>query len=135
MKIIRKTIISIILLSTLFLTSCIFTNEPSKENGKIHLYVTIENNQVVLDEDVEFYEGEYLIDVLNRHLDVELGSGSTDGMVWSINGCATPDDFSYYYKLIINCEYASYGACELSLKDGDSIMVLYSELSDYSTGC
>ena len=135
MKIIRKTIISVILLSTLFLTSCIFINTPSKENGKIHLYVTIENNKVVIDKDVEFYEGEYLIDVLNRHLDVELGSGSTDGMVWSINGCITPDDFSYYYKLIINCEYASYGACELSLKDGDSIMVLYSELSDYSTGC
>ena len=56
-------------------------------------------------------------------------------MVWSINGCVTPADFSYYYKLIINCEYSSYGACELSLKDGDSIMVLYSELSDYSTGC
>lgn len=135
MKIVRHIIISIIILSTLFLSSCIFTNEPTKENGKIHLYVTIENNQVVLDDDVEFYEGEYLIDVLNRHLDVELGSGSTDGMIMAINGCVAPDDFSYYYKLILNCEYASYGACDQTLNDGDSIMILYSELSDYSTGC
>ena len=135
MKIVRHIIISIIILSTLFLSSCIFTNEPTKENGKIHLYVTIENNQVVLDDDVEFYEGEYLIDVLERHLDVELGSGSTDGMIMAINGCVAPDDFSYYYKLILNCEYASYGACDQTLNDGDSVMILYSELSDYSTGC
>ena len=135
MKKVRHIIISIIILSTLFLSSCIFTNEPTKENGKIHLYVTIENNQVVLDDDVEFYEGEYLIDVLERHLDVELGSGSTDGMIMAINGCVAPDDFSYYYKLILNCEYASYGACDQTLNDGDSIMILYSELSDYSTGC
>ena len=44
MKTVRHIIISIIILSTLFLSSCIFTNEPTKENGKIHLYVTIENN-------------------------------------------------------------------------------------------
>ena len=134
MKTVRQIIISIILLSTLFLTSCIFTGETST-NGKIKLYVTIENNQVVFDKEVEFYEGEYLIDVLNRHLDVALGSGSTDEMIMAINGCVAPDDFSYYYKLILNCEYASYGACDQTLNDGDSIMILYSELSDYSTGC
>lgn len=134
MKTIKHIILSILLFTTLFLTSCIFTGETST-NGKIKLYVTIENNQVVLDEEVEFYEGEYLIDVLNRHLDVELGSGSTDGMIMAINGCVAPDDFSYYYKLILNCEYASYGACDQTLNDGDSIMILYSELSDYSTGC
>ena len=66
MKIVRHIIISIILLSTLFLSSCIFINQPTKENGIIHLYVTIENNQVVVDKDVEFYEGEYLIDVLKQ---------------------------------------------------------------------
>lgn len=134
MKTIKHIILSILLFTTLFLTSCIFTGETST-NGKIKLYVTIENNQVVLDEEVEFYEGEYLIDVLERHLDVELGSGSTDGMIMAINGCVAPDDFSYYYKLILNCEYASYGACDQTLNDGDSIMILYSELSDYSTGC
>lgn len=134
MKTIKHIILSILLFTTLFLTSCIFTGETST-NGKIKLYVTIENNEVVLDEEVEFYEGEYLIDVLNRHLDVELGSGSTDGMIMAINGCVAPDDFSYYYKLILNCEYASYGACDQTLNDGDSIMILYSELSDYSTGC
>lgn len=134
MKTIKHIILSILLFTTLFLTSCIFSGETST-NGKIKLCVTIENNQVVLDEEVEFYEGEYLIDVLNRHLDVELGSGSTDGMIMAINGCVAPDDFSYYYKLILNCEYASYGACDQKLNDGDSIMILYSELSDYSTGC
>ena len=134
MKTIKHIILSILLFTTLFLTSCIFTGETST-NGKIKLYVTIENNQVVFDKEVEFYEGEYLIDVLNRHLDVSLGSGSTDGMIMAINGCVAPDDFSYYYKLILNCEYASYGACDQTLNDGDSIMILYSELSDYSTGC
>lgn len=134
MKTIKHIILSILLFTTLFLTSCIFTGETST-NGKIKLYVTIENNQVVFDKEVEFYEGEYLIDVLNRHLDVALGSGSTDGMIMAINGCVAPDDFSYYYKLILNCEYASYGACDQTLNDGDSIMILYSELSDYSTGC
>lgn len=134
MKTIKHIILSILLFTTLFLTSCIFTGETST-NGKIKLYVTIENKEVVLDEEVEFYEGEYLIDVLERHLDVELGSGSTDGMIMAINGCVAPDDFSYYYKLILNCEYASYGACDQTLNDGDSIMILYSELSDYSTGC
>ncbi len=134
MKTIKHIIISVLLFTTLFLTSCTFTGETST-NGKIKLYVTIENNQVVFDKEVEFYEGEYLIDVLNRHLDVELGKGSTEGMVMTINGCVAPDDFSYYYKLILNCEYASYGACDQTLNDGDSIMILYSELSDYSTGC
>ena len=134
MKTIKHIILSILLFTTLFLTSCIFTGETST-NGKIKLYVTIENNEVVFDKEVEFYEGEYLIDVLKRHLDVELGSGSTDGMIMAINGCVAPDDFSYYYKLILNCEYASYGACDQTLNDGDSIMILYSELSDYSTGC
>lgn len=135
MKTLKNLFISLILFTTLFLSSCIFINTPSKESGKIHLYVTIKNNQVVLNKDVEFYEGEYLIDVLNRHLDVKLGKGSTEGMIMAINGCVAPEDFSYYYKLIVNCNYASYGACDQPLNDGDSIMILYSELSDYSTGC
>ena len=135
MKKIKYILISLFIILSVFLTSCIYITNETTSNGKINLYVTIENNVVVFDQEVEFYKGEYLIDVLNRHLDVELGSGSTEGMIMAINGCVAPKDFSYYYKLILNCEYASYGACDQILNDGDSIMILYSELSDYSTGC
>lgn len=135
MKTIKNIILAILILFTVFLNSCIYINDETTTNGIVNLYVTVEDNVVVFDQEVEFFEGEYLIDVLNRHLNVGMGSGNTEGMIMSINGCTAPDDFSYYYKLIINCEYASYGAQSLALKDGDSIMVLYSSLSDYSTGC
>lgn len=135
MKKYRFILISVLLIPLIYLTSCIYITPSTTEDGFIHLYVSIENNEVVIDKDVSFSKGEYLIDVLNRHLDVVLGSGSSDGMIMSINGCLAPDDYSYYYKLVINCEYASYGAEKLSLNDGDSVMITYSSLDDWSTGC
>jgi hypothetical protein len=50
MKTIKHIIISVLLFTTLFLTSCTFTGEASS-NGKIKLYVTIENNEVVFDKE------------------------------------------------------------------------------------
>lgn len=130
---ISSTILAVIAIVAMFV---IMNLNQTKVAGKIHLYVTItEEEVVVIDKEVEFYEEENLIDVLNRHLEIEEGTGSQSGMIIGINGSQTLDTSKYYYRIIVNCDWAQTGAWKLSLNDGDSIRITYTSTSDWSTGC
>ena len=101
-------------------------------------YVTIcENNEIieVIDKDVDFYENEKLIDVLNRHLTIQEGTGSNKGMIIGINDCIITNLNSYYYRLVVNCEFATLGAWDLTLNDKYSVRITYTSTSDWSVGC
>ncbi len=131
-RFINLFILLVVLLFSFTLTSC---NNETKEDGIIHLYVTIKDDVVVFNNNTPFYKGEHLIDVLNRVLKVEMGTGSNKGMIVGINDCTSPSDYSYYFKLIVNCKYASCGAEDLTLNNNDDIKILYSNINDNSTGC
>lgn len=113
-------------------------SNKTKKEGTIHLYITVceeSQTRTIIDKDVDFYENEMLIDVLKRYVKVTEGTGSNQGMIMGINDCIITDLSSNYYKLIVNCEWATTGAWNLSLNDNDSIRITYSSLDDWSTGC
>lgn len=134
--IIGSSVIAIMILLIAFLY--INNQNQTKTDGLIHLYVTVYDNGIIkeiMDEDVSFYENEYLIDVLKRHLQIEEGKGSEQGMIVGINNFVANSTTESYYKIIVNCEWAQTGAWNLSLNDNDSIRITYSTYSDWSTGC
>lgn len=134
-SIILAIISTIIALGVMVVGIIMINNNASNAAGSVHLYITGKNNEVIFDDEVYFYEGEVLIDVLNRYVEVKEGTGSSKGMIMGINNLDVPDTFEYYFKLILNCNYAVTGAWSMELNDGDSVKILYSSLSDSSTGC
>ena len=55
-------------------------------------------------------------------------------MIIGINGDTT-DITKEYYKLVVNCEFASVGAWELVPSDQDEIRITYSSIEDWEVGC
>ena len=137
----NKQSIIVALISTVFAVLVLvvgvimINSNNSNAAGTIHLYITGENSEIIFDNEVSFFEDEVLIDVLNRHVKVKEGTGPSKGMIMGINNLDAPDTFEYYFKLIVNCDYATSGAWDMELNDGDSVKILYSSLSDSSTGC
>lgn len=127
-------ILSGIALLIIIATSAFILCNTTKTSGTIHLYVEGENKEVICDKMVPFYEEDMLIDVLRRYLEIEEGTLSQSKMVIGINGTHT-DISKNYFKFIINCEFATHGAWDQSLNDGDDVRIIYSDISDWNAGC
>lgn len=127
-------IASVVALLVIVFVCLLFGTKGAKKSGQIHLYITGENGKVLLNQEVDFYQGEVLIDVLRRNVEVEEGKGSQKGMIIGINGDTT-DITKEYYKLVVNCEFASVGAWELVPSDQDEIRITYSSIEDWEVGC
>lgn len=125
---------SVVALIVILFICLVWGTKGSKTAGKIHLYITGENGVMIYDEDVAFYQGDVLIDVLKRNVEIEEGKGSQKGMIIGINGHTT-DISTHYYKLVVNCEFASVGAWELTLSNQDEIRITYSSVQDWEVGC
>lgn len=127
-------ILSGIALLIIIVTSIFIFSNTTKASGTIHLYVEGENKEVLCDKMVPFYKEDMLIDVLRRYLEIEEGTLSQSKMVIGINGTHT-DISKNYFKFIINCEFATHGAWDQSLNDGDDVRIIYSDISDWNAGC
>ncbi len=127
-------ILSGMALLIIIVNSIFILGNTTKTSGTIHLYVEGENKEVLCDKMVPFYEEDMLIDVLNRYLEIEEGKNSQSKMVIGINGTHT-DISKNYFKFIINCEFATHGAWDQSLNDGDDVRIIYSDISDWNAGC
>ena len=134
-NIIIYSIISVCVVIAALVIILVINANKSKASGTINLYISGYNNEVIFCDDVEFYEGEYLLDVLKRYVEVEMGEGNLEGMMVGINDCFARDVYTAYFKLVVNCEYALYGAGELALADKDEVRITYSSIDDWSTGC
>lgn len=127
-------IASVVALLVILFVCLLFGTSGSKTAGQIHLYITGENGIIIYDDDVAFYQGDVLIDVLRRNVEIEEGKGSQKGMIIGINGHTT-DISTHYYKLVVNCEFAPVGAGELTLSNHDEIRITYSSVQDWEVGC
>lgn len=128
------SILAIIAFCIMGITMLFIFSHQTKTSGTIHLLIVGENNQILFDQDVSFYEKDRLIDVLKRQVKIEEGTGATKGMVIGINDVRT-DISKNYFKVIINCAFATHGVFEQTLNDQDEIRIIYSDISDWSTGC
>lgn len=127
-------ILVILALLVIIVTMILTFHNTTKTSGTIHIYITGENNQVLLDKEVPFYEKDMLIDVLQRYVEVEEGTKSSKGMIIRINDTKT-DISKNYFKLIINCEFATHGVWDQTLNDKDDIRIIYSDINDWGAGC
>lgn len=127
-------VLVILALVVIGITVIFMLHNKTKTSGTIHIYIAGENNQVLLDKDVPFYEEDMLIDVLQRYVKIEEGTNSSKGMIMGINNTKT-DISKNYFKVIINCEFAMHGAWDQTLNDKDDIRIIYSDINDWSTGC
>ena len=57
-------IASVVALLVIVFVCLLFGTKGAKKSGQIHLYITGENGKVLLNQEVDFYQGEVLIDVL-----------------------------------------------------------------------
>ncbi|MCM1260958.1 MAG: DUF4430 domain-containing protein [Prevotella sp.] len=131
----RISIIASVLAVLVIVFVCLwFGTKGAQKAGQMHLYITGENGVVLFDQEVDFYQGDVLIDVLRRHVEIEEGKGSQKGMIIGINGDTT-DITTHYYKLVVNCEFASVGAWELVPSNQDEIRITYSSIADWEVGC
>ncbi len=128
-------IVSIFVVLVVGILLFVINLNTTKSSGTIHLYITGHNDEVIFDDDIAFYEGDFLIDVLNRCVDVKMGNGNLEGMIVNINGHDASNVWENYFKLVVNCEYAMYGATILTLNDEDEVRITYSSNEDWEPGC
>ena len=129
------TILVISIMSIIYITTFIKKEKDISNNQNIvNLYITGINNEIIFNDDVTYYEGESLLDVLNRYVSIEMGNGNYSGMILSINNVKT-DISNSYFKLVVNCEFLTTGANDYLLKPNDQVRITYSSIEDFNVGC
>lgn len=103
------------LLSFIVLAACSPKTEETAQTAQLNLIVT--HDQATIDEQVEFTQGQTVLEILSANFEVE----ETNGMVTSIDGVAQDASKSIYWMYKVNDEMAAVGAGELEPKDGDKV--------------
>lgn len=133
--IILSIFLSIISIAIIVIAFIMINKSKTQEEGIINIYVEGKNGEVLFNKEVPFYENEHLIDVLNRNLTITEGTFSNKGMIVGINDLIINQEDDYYFKILVNCEFATSGAWNLELHNKDSIRIIYSSFSDFNAGC
>lgn len=121
---------ALILLSGLVLTACGGTDtaEAPSEKGQVPVTQEVEAQKtvtfkivtadtVLAERELEFEEGDTVLETLEKHFDVE----ATDGFVSSIEGATQSKDDQLYWMYYVNGEMADVGAADYQLSSGDLV--------------
>lgn len=124
-------------LSILLLLAVAFTfvgcknnsNTDSTTSSEYSLEATIElieDGESFKKETLNFNEGEKLLDVMKRNLEVE----EKDGFITSIDGHAQDEGSKKYWLYTVNGEMAEVGANQFELHDKDEVVFTLEELKN-----
>ena len=122
----KRLLLSIVLtLGLLFTSACGSTTVQDEPN-----IVDIQEQQVTIEvvdsegdsfsSDVDFEDGDVLLDVLVEHFEVD----ETGGFINGINDVVADADNKEFLALYVNEEMAMVGAAELELSDGDYVQFI-----------
>ena len=118
------TIISTILTLTLFFGACT-TGQPELPQ------VDYDQSTISIDTNSYHFEalesGQTALELFDRHLELEYTEYDFGVFITSVNGLESTD--SYYWAIYLNQEYAQQGADQLLLEPGDSVSIVYEEIS------
>lgn len=128
----KKRLLSILLLLALAITfvGCKNnSNTDSTTSSEYSLEATIElieDGVSFKKETLNFNEGEKLLDVMKRNLEVE----EKDGFITSIEGHNQDEDSNKYWLYTVNGEMAEVGANQFELHDKDEVIFTLEELKN-----
>jgi hypothetical protein len=138
----KKVFITLLVLSV-SLVSYVYFSTASKGDvtGGIHIVVVDENQDVVIDDYIDFHDEVSLFDVLHEQYDLVCADASykaddlcetvmmDNHVILGINDVRT-DFFSDFIAIYIDDEYAVYGADQIMVKDGSTYRLQYTKLGD-----
>lgn len=128
----KKRLLSIFLLLAVAITfvGCKNnSNTDSTTSGEYSLEATIElieDGESFKKETLNFNEGEKLLDVMKRNLEVE----EKDGFITSIEGHAQDEASNKYWLYTVNGKMAEVGANQFELHDRDEVIFTLEELKN-----
>lgn len=127
----KKRLLSIFLLLAIAITfvGCKNSSSTDSTSGEYSLEATIElieDGESFKKETLNFNEGEKLLDVMKRNLEVE----EKDGFITSIEGRAQDEDSNKYWLYTVNGEMAEVGANQFELHDRDEVIFTLEELKN-----
>lgn len=127
----KKRLLSIALLLTVVLTfvGCKSNSNTDSTSSEYKLQATIElieDGESFKKETLSFNEGEKLLDVIKRNLEVE----EKDGFITSIDGHTQDEDSNKYWLYTVNGEMAEVGANQFELHEKDEVVFTLEELKN-----
>ena len=127
----KKRLLSIALLLTVVLTfvGCKNNSNTDSTSSEYKLQATIElieDGESFKKETLSFNEGEKLLDVMKRNLEVS----EKDGFITSIDGHTQDEDSNKYWLYTVNGEMAEVGANQFELHDKDEVVFKLEELKN-----
>lgn len=128
----KKRLLSILLLLAVAITfvGCKnHSNTDSTTSSEYSLEATIElieDGVSFKKETLNFNEGEKLLDVMKRNLEVE----EKDGFITSIDSHNQDEDSNKYWLYTVNGEMAEVGANQFELHDRDEVIFTLEELKN-----
>ncbi|WP_055078355.1 DUF4430 domain-containing protein [Lagierella massiliensis] len=127
----KKRLLSIALLLTVVLTfvGCKNNSNTDSTSNEYKLQATIElieDGESFKKETLSFNEGEKLLDVMKRNLELE----EKDGFITSIDGHTQDEDSNKYWLYTVNGEMAEVGANQFELRDKDEVVFTLEELKN-----
>ena len=100
----------------------------SKADGEIQfLYVDVEG-KTVIDEKLEFNEGQTLVEILQENFDNVVVE---NGMIMTFEDYVTPADWSSYICIYVNDEMTMVGIMDIEFEDGTKISFVITEYVPY----
>lgn len=139
-KYIKISVTVILIILSLITVKILLPDQKALSDGKITFILLDENEQEVINEIVEYNEGETLYDIISRNYDVvcadvDYNVDSTCSYnspfgkaILEIENVKT-DWYNSFLALYINGEYAVYGVSKLPYEDGDIITFKWTPLS------
>ena len=127
----KKRLLSIALLLTVVLTfvGCKNNSNTDSTSSEYKLQATIElieDGESFKKETLNFNEGEKLLDVMKRNLEVS----EKDGFITSIDGHSQDENSNKYWLYTVNGKMAEVGANQFELHDKDEVVFTLEELKD-----
>ena len=128
----KKRLLSILLLLAVAITFVGCKNNSSVDSTNSSEYSLkatielIEDGESFKKETLNFNEGEKLLDVMKRNLEVE----EKDGFITSIDGHTQDEGSKKYWLYTVNGEMAEVGANQFELHDKDEVVFTLEELKN-----
>lgn len=106
-------LIAVVIASVWMISSGVF----AQADGTITLIVTNQDEEVIFEEEVKYFEGDTFKDLLLKHLEVELSESEFGSMITSIEGIAQGN--GYWWVYVRNGEWTTTGVDDQPFSDQD----------------
>lgn len=106
-------LLAVVIASVWMISSGVF----AQADGTITLIVTNQEEEVIYEEEVKYFEGDTFKELLLKHLEVELSESEFGSMITSIEGIAQGN--GYWWVYVRNGEWTTTGVDDQPFSDQD----------------